>query len=195
VIVDLGTGDGRAVLARAATEPDALVIGVDAAPVAMADVSRRADRRGLANAMFLMAGVEALPGSLLVAVADEVTVTFPWGSLLRGLVGLDPAALAGVAAPLRSGGRIKVLASVVPSDGVDGLPSLDASHAVRIAEAWRCAGLELVAMRPVTTAELRAVRSSWARRLGDRPVWRLEGRCPDRSGRPDRRPRPHVPSG
>jgi 16S rRNA (adenine(1408)-N(1))-methyltransferase len=195
VIVDLGTGDGRAVLARVATAPEGLVIGVDAVAAAMADASRRADRHRLANALFLMAGVEALPGSPLAGTADVVTVTLPWGSLLRGVVGLDAAALAGVAAPLRSGGYIKVLASVVPSDGVDGLPSLDASHADRIAEAWRCAGLELIAMRPVTTAELRAVRSSWARRLGDRPVWRLEGRCPDRSGRPDRRPRPHVPSG
>jgi tRNA G46 methylase TrmB len=30
VVVDIGTGDGRAVLARAATEPATLVIGIDA---------------------------------------------------------------------------------------------------------------------------------------------------------------------
>jgi hypothetical protein len=161
----------------------------------MAESSRRADRRGPANTLFLAAGAESLVDSPLAGTADLVTVTFPWGSLLRGVVGLDTAALAGVAAALRPGGRLEVLASVVPSDGVDGLVCLDEAAAARIYEAWSCAGLELVAMRPVTTAELRAVRSSWARRLGDRPVWRLEGRRPDRPGRPDRRPRPHVPSG
>jgi 16S rRNA (adenine(1408)-N(1))-methyltransferase len=174
--MDLGTGDGRAVLARAAAEPRSLVIGVDAVAAAMAESSRRADRRGPANALFLAAGAESLVDSPLTGTADLVTVTLPWGSLLRGVVGLDAAALAGVAAALRPGGRLEVLASVVPSDGVEGLACLDEAADARIGEAWSCAGLELIAMGPATTAELRAVRSSWARRLGDRPVWRLEGR-------------------
>ncbi|HEY4634322.1 MAG TPA: class I SAM-dependent methyltransferase [Candidatus Limnocylindrales bacterium] len=182
--MDLGTGDGRAVLARAAAEPRSLVIGVDAVASAMAESSRRADRRGPANALFLAAAVEALADSPLAGTADLVTVAFPWGSLLRGVVGLDAAALAGVAAPVRpGGGRLEVLASVIPSDGVDGLACLDVAAATRVGEAWACAGLELVEMRPATTAELRAVRSSWARRLGDRPVWRLEGRRDARPGR------------
>jgi 16S rRNA (adenine(1408)-N(1))-methyltransferase len=175
--LDLGTGDGRAVLARAAAEPRSLVIGVDAVAAAMAESSRRADRRGPVNALFLAAGAESLVDSPLTGTAELVTVTLPWGSLLRGVVGLDAAALAGVAAALRpGGGRLEVLASVVPSDGVEGLACLDEAAAGQIGEAWSCAGLELVAMGPATTAELRAVRSSWARRLGDRPVWRLEGR-------------------
>jgi 16S rRNA (adenine(1408)-N(1))-methyltransferase len=174
--MDLGTGDGRAVLARAMAEPHSLVIGVDAVASAMAESSRRADRRGPANAMFLAAGVEALPDGPLAGVADLVTVTFPWGSLLRGVVGLDAAALAGVAAALRPGGRLEVLASVVASDVLDGLPCLGETAAPRIADAWACAGLDLIEMRPATAAELGAARSSWARRLGDRPVWRLEGR-------------------
>jgi 16S rRNA (adenine(1408)-N(1))-methyltransferase len=174
--LDLGTGDGRAVLARAAAEPRSLVIGVDAVASAMAESSRRADRRGPANTLFLAAGAESLVDSPLAGTADLVTVTFPWGSLLRGVVGLDAAALAGVAAALRpGGGRLEVLASVVPPDGVDGLACLDEAAAPRIAEAWACAGLGLVEMRPATPADVGAVRSSWARRLGDRPVWRLEG--------------------
>jgi 16S rRNA (adenine(1408)-N(1))-methyltransferase len=173
--MDLGTGDGRAVLARAAAEPRSLVIGVDAVASAMAESSRRADRRGPANTLFLAAGAESLVDSPLAGTADLVAVTFPWGSLLRGVVGLDGAALAGVVAPLAPGGRLEVLASVVPSDGVEGLACLDASQAERTADAWYCAGLELTGMRPAASADLAAVRSSWARRLGDRPVWRLEG--------------------
>jgi 16S rRNA (adenine(1408)-N(1))-methyltransferase len=62
VAIDLGTGDGRAVLAAAAARPDALVIGVDASADAMIEASRRAARRGaLPNALFAVAAAEHPP--------------------------------------------------------------------------------------------------------------------------------------
>jgi 16S rRNA (adenine(1408)-N(1))-methyltransferase len=62
VAIDLGTGDGRAVLAAAAGRPDALVIGVDASADAMVEASRRAARRGaLPNALFAVAAAEHPP--------------------------------------------------------------------------------------------------------------------------------------
>jgi 16S rRNA (adenine(1408)-N(1))-methyltransferase len=89
VIVDLGTGDGRYVLATAAACPDRLVIGVDANAAAMADAARKATARsgkpgkpgkpgrgGLPNALFVVAAVEALPVEL-AGVADLVTAHFP----------------------------------------------------------------------------------------------------------------------
>jgi 16S rRNA (adenine(1408)-N(1))-methyltransferase len=143
----------------------------------MTESSRRADRRGPRNALFLAAGVETLPASPLAGTADLVTVTFPWGSLLRGLIGLDVEALCGVASMARPGTRIEVLLSIIPADGIPGIERLDASCRPAIAAAWANVGLELTAMREATAAELRATASSWARRLGaERPVWRLEGR-------------------
>jgi 16S rRNA (adenine(1408)-N(1))-methyltransferase len=177
VIVDAGTGDGRAVLQRAAAEPAALVIGLDAAVGSMAEASRRADRRGPHNAIFVAAGVEAIEGSPLAGRVDLVTIRFPWGSLLRGVLGLDRAALCGVASLLAPEGRLEVLASVVPSDRVDGVECLDGAGESAIWCAWSAAGLDLVEMRPATAEEVATSGSTWARRLGaDRPVWRLEGR-------------------
>jgi 16S rRNA (adenine(1408)-N(1))-methyltransferase len=177
VIVDIGTGDGRAALARAADEPRALVVGVDASAASMIESSRRSDRRGPRNALFLAAGVETLAASPLAGSADLVTVTFPWGSLLRGVIGLDAEALCGVASAARPGARIEVLLSVIPADGIPGIERLDASCRPAIAASWANAGLELTAMREATARELRATPSSWARRLGpERRVWRLEGR-------------------
>ena len=176
MIVDIGTGDGRAVLARATAEPAALVIGVDAAAASMAESSRRADRRGPRNALFFAAGDEELVTSPLPSTADLVTVTLPWGSLLRAVLGLDAAALRGVVATLKPGGFLEVLASVVASDGIDGLDCLDDAAVPAIAEAWQAAGLRRLTMRPATRADLAAAGSSWARRLGpDRPAWRLDG--------------------
>jgi 16S rRNA (adenine(1408)-N(1))-methyltransferase len=179
VVVDIGTGDGRVVLARAAAEPADLIVGIDASAPAMADASRRADRRGPANALFIAAGVETLETSPLAGRADLVTVLFPWGSLLRGALGLDDRALSGIASLLASGGRLEVLASVTPSDGVAGMPCLDGEAEPVIRRAWSAAGLRMTAMRPASAAEIVASGSTWARRLragGDaRPVWRLEG--------------------
>lgn len=175
MIVDLGTGDGRAVLARASAEPGALVFGIDANAAAMAESSRRADRgrSSSANALFLAAAAEALPGPL-GGVASLVTVTLPWGSLLRGVLGLDDVVLRGIASLVAPDGRIEVFAAVTGSDHIDGIDRLDASIAPGVSAAWHAAGLRLVEMRVATEGELRATRSTWARRLRDRNVWRIE---------------------
>ena len=77
--VDLGCGDGRAVLTAAAARPDRLAVGVDASDAAMAEASRRAGRKpghgGLENALFVVAAAEAPPAEL-EGVADLVTVQF-----------------------------------------------------------------------------------------------------------------------
>jgi 16S rRNA (adenine(1408)-N(1))-methyltransferase len=195
VVVDLGTGDGRAVLARAAAEPTTLVVGIDASAAAMAEASRRADRARRGNVIFLAAGAETLPGNPLTGIADLVTVQFPWGSLLCGMLGLDGAALAGVASIMRPGGAIEVFASVVPADGLAGMEALDADAQPGVAAAWASVGLRLDAMCPATAAEIAAISSSWARRLGagagsradrtDRPAWRLTGTRVDASGQVD----------
>ncbi len=175
--IDVGTGDGRAVLARAAAEPSTLALGIDASAAGMAVSSRRAHRRGPHNARFFVAAAEVLPGPLAGA-CSLVTVSFPWGSLLRGVLGLDPAVLCGVAGLLAPGGSLEILMSVTERDRVAGVAPLDVHEWDRLAVAWAAAGLELVTLRPASSGEVAASRSSWARRLGERPVWRLTLRRP-----------------
>jgi 16S rRNA (adenine(1408)-N(1))-methyltransferase len=62
VAIDLGTGDGRHVLAAASARPDTLVIGVDANAAGMAESSRKAARReAVPNALFAVAAAEHPP--------------------------------------------------------------------------------------------------------------------------------------
>src|SRR5579884_1287301 len=86
VVVDLGTGDGAAVLQAAHAEPTALVIGVDANASALREASQRAARPahkgGLPNAMFVAADAGEALGLLRGRVA-ELRIALPWGSLLR----------------------------------------------------------------------------------------------------------------
>ena len=147
----------------------------------MAESSFRAARSerkgGLANALFLVAAAE-LPPPELIGVADQVTIAFPWGSLLRGALACPDAARAsaGIAALVRPGGGATIHLSVTARDRLD-LPILDDDAAPELTERWRRHGLELSAWRRATADEIAATRSSWARRLragSDRAVWRLE---------------------
>lgn len=147
-------------LAAAAARPDTLVVGIDANASGMADASRRAARRGaLPNALFAVAAAEQPPPALH-ARADELTITFPWGSLLRGVLGAEDRVLAGVAALLAPGATARVLVSVVPRDGVPPIPAAE-----RLAAAYAPHGLALVEARAATPAEVAASGSSWAKRL------------------------------
>jgi 16S rRNA (adenine(1408)-N(1))-methyltransferase len=105
---------------------------------------------------------------VLHARADTLTINFPWGSLLRGVLGHDDAVLAGVARLLAPGAAGDALVSVVPRDGVPPIPAADA-----LADAYARHGLELVEARPATPGEVAASGSSWAKRLragAERPV-------------------------
>jgi 16S rRNA (adenine(1408)-N(1))-methyltransferase len=185
--VDLGSGDGKAVLVRAAREPGALVVGLDAVADGLARASRRAARPprkgGRPNAVFALASAAAPPPDLLRR-ADELTIQFPWGSLLRGTLALEADVARGVAALLAPGGRVIALLAPASRDRLGGVPTADQlldGEDAGLAERWAAMGLELVEMREATAGEVSSAASSWARRLGAergaRRVVRLELRA------------------
>ncbi len=156
----------------------------------MAESSLRAARptrkSGLPNAVFVVAAAERPPAEL-AGIAAEVTILFPWGSLLRGALALDDAcdAAAGIAGLVAPGGLVRVLVSIDPRDRLS-VPVLAAADAVALAARWARHRLTLTAFEPAGPAEIDASASTWARRLAagrDRPVWRLELR---RANEPDR---------
>jgi len=167
-------------------------MGLDASPAAMAEASLRAARAarkgGLPNLLFAVAAAERPPVELC-GRADEVTVLFPWGSLLRGVLALDPEAATGIAGLLAPGGRVQALVSVTDRDAANpGLAPLTPADREGLAERWAAFGLRLTAFEPATAEEIHATGSTWARRLGAtrrtgrsaiaaadaRPVWRLD---------------------
>jgi SAM-dependent methyltransferase len=184
--VDLGCGDARATARWAATEPEALIIGIDANLDTAGRAARRAGRArekgGLPNLVLLRASADALPEEL-AATVDELRIELPWGSLLESLLpapGSD-ATEAGEFAPrlahlLASRGviRITLNARALP-EGV----SREEAEA-RLRAAFESAGLSDVqagstAIRPGT---------GWGKRLaGGRPleVVVAEAHQPDRS--------------
>jgi 16S rRNA (adenine(1408)-N(1))-methyltransferase len=165
--MDVGAGDGGYVLHRARIEPMTFAIAIDASPDALASGAWRAKRACLANAAFLVEGVEQLPPQLS-QMADEVTMHFPWGSLLRGVVDGSPNIVGPIADLLRPGAELRVLISAVERDGVG-----EVTPSVLIARSGAYAehGLDLVGAAWASPFVVRESHSAWAKRLGaSRPV-------------------------
>ncbi|TAM77774.1 MAG: hypothetical protein EPN50_01850 [Chloroflexota bacterium] len=193
-VIDVGTGNGRPILLRAAAEPTTLAVGLDADAAAMAEASRRACRSptkgGLPNALFLVAAAEALPEALQ-GRCDEVLVLFPWGSLLRGLTAGPPGPVAGqsgaspgssdlvggLAALLGADGRLTIMLSLTERDaGLGGVPaSLSLATLKPMLAALEAARLDIIECREATRDEVLATGSSWAKRIragtSTRPAW------------------------
>ncbi|HEY2916242.1 MAG TPA: hypothetical protein VGI98_03405 [Candidatus Limnocylindrales bacterium] len=169
--IDVGTGDGRAVLAAAAREPRTLVIGLDADAASMAEASRRVARAaraagtgGWPNALFVAAAVEAMPDEL-AGLASLVTVRFPWAGLLRGVLGRDALVVAGIASVLAPGGVVELLLAPAARDRLAELPTEPSDIEAAVAGGFEPHGLRVVEARTASTDEIRASHSTWAKRL------------------------------
>jgi 16S rRNA (adenine(1408)-N(1))-methyltransferase len=83
----------------------------------MAEVSRRAAtkpaRGGVENALFVQGALETLPPEL-DAIADRITVNYPWGSLLHAVALPDPTLLARLAALAKPRATLEVLVNLHP---------------------------------------------------------------------------------
>ncbi|MGI8678611.1 MAG: methyltransferase domain-containing protein [Jatrophihabitans sp.] len=173
LVLDIGTGDGKHVLAVARARPDALVVGLDAGPDAMRKVAARAAAKpakgGTPNALFVWAAVEALPPEL--RHVDEVHALMPWGSLLRAVVTPDETVLRGVAAVCRAGAPFLITLNLhawrppVADVGATAEPT-PASAASLLTPAYARAGWALHTAQYLEDAQLIALGTSWTKRLG-----------------------------
>jgi 16S rRNA (adenine(1408)-N(1))-methyltransferase len=157
VLVDIGTGDGRYVRAAAQVDPATFAIGVDACREPLWHTSRTVP----SNALYVIANALALPHEL-DGCATHVTINFPWGSLLAGLLNGNPALVARLAVIAQPGAvlDVRLNAGALAEAGRE---LEDGGAAVRAA--LRAAGFAL--RRPVALgpADLRACPTTWARRL------------------------------
>jgi 16S rRNA (adenine(1408)-N(1))-methyltransferase len=158
VTIDLGTGDGRFVRSSAMAQPDTGFVGVDLCAANL----REAARRSPANALFVVADALALPLDL-AGIATRVTIQFPWGSLLRGLLESGPGVFAGIAALGRAGAALEL--------------AIRLNAGALAEEGWTLeAGTERVAralqsyagnprLRAIGSDDLRRLPTTWAKRL------------------------------
>lgn len=157
VTVDLRTGDGRFVRRLAEACPTSAAISVDTCQASLRKTSQAAP----GNALFLVADALALPGELH-GIATHVTVNFPWGSLLRGLVEGDDRLLGGLRSIARAGATLEVALNggALAELGLPLEPGGD-----RVADILRHAGLEPGPVCHLSAEQLRRYPTKWAKRL------------------------------
>ena len=98
------------------------MLGIDADARAPAEASRRVARRAGSgdDRRTSVRGRRrrGLPAGL-TGLADLVTVRFPWGSLLRGVLGVDTGVAASIARLVAPGGHLELTLSLVERDRHD----------------------------------------------------------------------------
>jgi 16S rRNA (adenine(1408)-N(1))-methyltransferase len=171
VLMDIGTGDGCFVRAAALADPGVFVIGLDACRQPLWRAARTAPR----NALYVIANALALPHEL-DGRATHLTINFPWGSLLAGLLDGDPTLLDRLAAIAQPGAALDVRLNA-GALAEAGRTLEDGGVAVRAA--LQGAGFALRPPVALGPAELRACPTTWAHRLAfgrdPRALW-LRGR-------------------
>lgn len=177
VTLDVGAGDGRWAYRYASTHPERFVIALD--PVAenlremSAKAARKPERGGLANLLYAVASVEQPPEELR-AIADEILVTLPWGSLMRGIMLADDAVLDALASFGREGAGLRIVLNTrifddpVPIEARD-LPEVTPDYVrAQLSAPYARHGIEVTGTRWMDADDVAAIESTWAKRLSHR---------------------------
>ncbi len=157
VVLDLGTGDGRYVHTLAERNPHWFVIGVDSCRENL----REHSRMKLPNALFIIANAQKLPNELN-GLASHITINFPWGSLLEGLLANDPTLMRGLESISFSATSIDVRLNGGAMAEVG--TALEAG-AKKIHNNLLCAGWQMDDPVAIDICALLKFPSTWAKRL------------------------------
>jgi 16S rRNA (adenine(1408)-N(1))-methyltransferase len=111
--------------------------------------------------LFVIANASALP-SALAGLAAQITINFPWGSLLRGLVEGEPALLTGLHALARPGA---VLETRLNGGALREAGWTLAEGGVLVQRALRAHGFQVGPGLRLDATALRACPTTWAKRL------------------------------
>jgi 16S rRNA (adenine(1408)-N(1))-methyltransferase len=177
VTIDVGAGDGAWAYRYASAHPERFVIALNPVRENMrewsAKAGRKAEKGGLANVLFVVASMEAPPEELR-GVADEIFVTLPWGSLMRGIILGDDVVLGGIASLGGEGASVRIVLNTrifddpVPLDVRD-LPEVTPAYVTEtLGSAFERNGLRVVKSRWMDADEVAAIGTTWGKRLSHR---------------------------
>jgi 16S rRNA (adenine(1408)-N(1))-methyltransferase len=157
IFLDIGTGDGRYVRTLAEGHPDWFVIGLDACRENLREHSRVI----MPNMLFVIASAQDLPGELSGLISD-VTINFPWGSLLESLLAGDPKLINGLASLARPAASIALHLNggALAEAGWSIEGGVNEIYNKMLQASWR-----VKAPVPMDAQALRSFPSTWAKRL------------------------------
>jgi 16S rRNA (adenine(1408)-N(1))-methyltransferase len=157
IILDLGTGDGRYVRTLAEEHPDWFIIGVDSCRENLCQHSQAK----LQNILFIIASAQDLPTEL-DGLFSQITINFPWGSLLESLLINDSNLMCGLKSLSRSTTSIdlRLNGGALAEAGT----TLEAG-AEKIYENLLRSGWQIESPVVINATTLRGFPTTWAKRL------------------------------
>lgn len=157
IVLDLGTGDGKFAFCHADKFPSHFVIGVDSCRENLHEHSRAK----LPNLLYIIASAQALPHELH-GLVSQITINFPWGSLLESLLNGDDRLLHGLESV--SGSSVGLDVRLNGGALAEQCWSLE-DGAERIFENLTHAGWRIRKPEMMDSRALRAFPSTWSKRL------------------------------
>lgn len=174
IVVDIGTGDGLFVYQSARQNPNKFYIGIDANVRPLAKISEKIHRKlakgGAPNVLFIQSAVEDLPVEL-DAVADEVHIHFPWGSLLKAVASGDVDVLANVRRICAADALLEVVVGLDPSRDLAEINRLGLqTFTIELIDdvlvhGYRAAGFKIEERGSLLAGDWPEFKTSWAKRL------------------------------
>ena len=157
ITLDLGTGDGKFAFCHADKFPDHFVIGVDSCRENLHEYSRAK----LPNLLYIIASAQNLPQELNGLISN-ISINFPWGSLLESLLIGDPKLMSGLASISRSVTTVEIRLNggALTEVGWDLEAGVEKIYANLLEAGWQVNIPTLM-----NTNALRSFPSTWAKRL------------------------------
>jgi len=157
ITLDLGTGDGRYVHTLAEEHADWFFIGMDSCRENL----REHSQAKLRNMLFVIASAQDLPKELN-GLISHITINFPWGSLLEGLLTGDSGLMRGLETISRSTTSIDVRlnSGALAEAGT----TLEAGSG-KIYNNLIRSGWQIKSPAIMTSNALRSFPTTWAKRL------------------------------
>ncbi len=169
VILDLGTGDGRFVYKNALKNKNSLYIGLDPAEKQIQIYSKKANRRRLKNALYILGSLEKIPEELLSST-DKIFVNLPWGTLLEKIVRSNETYTKRLSKILKNDGEIEIIFGYVPELEPSeterlNLPKIENESDVLKAFSTFKKMFEVVEMKRLLKVDLDKIETTWAKKL------------------------------
>lgn len=157
ITLDLGTGDGKFAFCHAGKFPNHFVIGVDSCRENLHEYSRAK----LPNLLYIIASAQNLPQELNGLISN-ISINFPWGSLLESLLIGDPKLMSGLASISRSVTTVEIRLNggALTEVGWDLEAGVEKIYANLLEAGWQVNIPTLM-----NTNALRSFPSTWAKRL------------------------------
>ena len=155
--LDLGTGDGRYVLALATKHPDWFVIGLDSCR----ENVREHSQAKLSNMLFVLASAQELPNELN-GLISHISINFPWGSLLESLLTGDSKLMHGLTSISQAAASIHLHLNggAMTENGTTLEIGAEKIHSSLCRAGWQIESLTMMHRNA-----LRSFPSTWAKRL------------------------------